>query len=478
MELSSLPAKTATRPRAPLPLLAAMAGFAISVLFATQLLNDGDTYWHIAAGRWILDHAAVPHVDPFSFSFAGRPWVAHEWLSELLMALAYRAGGWNGLIFLFAAALALTLGLFAWHLDRWVERLPAVLMLVLGGACIAPTLLARPHILALPVMEVWAAGLLLARSRGQAPPWLLLPLMALWANLHGGFIVGLALAAWFALEALADAGTQWRPVLRGWGLFVAAAVLVSLANPQGPRGLLFPIQLMRMQHLSSINEWQPANFAGFEPIEGGLVALLYVALTRGIRLPPMRVLLLIGLLHLALQHSRHQMIAGIVGALAIAEPFGRSLATSAAARWRARPLWSGVALALVLALVAFRAAVPVTRTDSANSPIAALDHVPPALAAAPVFNDYSFGGYLVFRGVRPFVDGRADLYGDDFLTAYGAVNGSNPAAFETLARQYGFRWTILPTNSPNVAMLDALAGWHRLYADATAVVHVRDADAK
>jgi len=471
VHLTSPQVQAATRARLPFATLAALAGFAIPVLFAAELLNDGDTYWHIAAGQWMLDHVAVPYTDPFSYSFAGRAWVAHEWLSELLMALAWRAGGWNGVIFLFAGALALTLGMFARHLDRWVERLPAVLMLVLGAACVGPTLLARPHILALPVLELWAAGLLLARSRRRAPSLWLLPLMALWANLHGGFIIGLGLAGWFGFEALGEAGADWRPVARGWGLFLAGAVLVSLATPHGWHGLLFPIQLMRMKHLADINEWQPANFAGFE---------LYVALTRGIRLPPLRILLLIGLLHLSLQHSRHQMIAGIVGALALAEPFAAATARAAAAvgpRRLPRPAWTGGVLAVAVLLVLFRLAVPVGRVDDRMSPIAALDHVPAALTATPVFNDYGFGGYLIFKGVRPFIDGRADLYGDEFLTAYGAASSGAAAPFEKLADQYGVRWTILTKDSAAVAMLDQLSGWRRLYADGVAVVHVRD-DAK
>ncbi len=469
--VTSLPPATAARTCLPLPLLAAVTGFAVALLFAGPLLNDGDTYWHIAAGEWMLDHAAVPYTDPFSYSFASRPWVAHEWLSELLMALAFRAGGWNGVIALFGAALALTLGLFARHLDRWVERLPAALMLVLGGACVGPTLLARPHILALPVLELWAAGLLLARHRGAAPPLWLLPLMTLWANLHGGFIIGLGLAGWFALEAVAGAGAGWRTAARDWGVFLAGALVAALLTPHGVRGLLFPIQLMRMRHLAEINEWQPANFATFEPIEGALLALLYVALTRGIRLPPLRILLLLGLLHLALQHSRHQMIAGIVGALALAEPFGRGIAAPAA---RPARTWLAAAAVAVLALTAFRLVVPVGRVNDRMSPVAALDHVPPALAAQPVFNDYGFGGYLIFKGVRPFIDGRADLYGDDFLTAYGAASSGAPAPFQTLANQYGFRWSILTRDSAAAAMLDHLPGWHRMFEDGVAVVHVRD----
>ena len=84
---------------------AALAAFAV-VLFAPAVLNDGDTYWHIAAGRWMLDNQAVLRIDPFSYTFAGHPWQTHEWLAEIAMALAYVGAGWSGVVLLFGAAAA------------------------------------------------------------------------------------------------------------------------------------------------------------------------------------------------------------------------------------------------------------------------------------------------------------------------------------------------------------------------------------
>ena len=88
------------------PRLVAICGFAafVAVLSVSKIFDDGDTYWHLATGDWILNHRAIPTTDPFSYTFAGAPWQAHEWLSEVLMALVFRAGGWSGLALLFAAA--------------------------------------------------------------------------------------------------------------------------------------------------------------------------------------------------------------------------------------------------------------------------------------------------------------------------------------------------------------------------------------
>jgi len=95
----------------------------------------------------------------------------------------------------------------------------------------------------------------------------------------------------------------------------------------------------------------------------------------------------------------------------------------------------------------------------------------------PVLNDYAFGGYLILRGVRPFIDGRADMYGDDFLAGYAAMMSPDRARLTATLEARGIQWTILGPASPALDVLDRLAGWHRLYQDREAVVHARIANA-
>ena len=439
-------------------------------LFAPGVLNDGDTFWHLAAGDWMIAHGAVPHHDPFSYTFAGAPWVPHEWLSEILMAASFRAARWSGLVVLTALAAALAMFQLARHLGRWLPTGPSLLLLLLAGFCITPTLLARPHILALPVLEAWVAGLFIARSKGRAPSWHLLPMMCLWANLHGGFMLGLLLVAPLALEAALAEPAAWRAVLARWGGFLLAATAAAMLTPHGWAGLLFPFQLMGMAELTSITEWQPPDFGTLQPLELVLIAGLYVALTRGARLPPVRLLILLGLLHTSLHHTRHQTLVGVIVPLLIAEPLGAALAPKPAV-YGVRQ-WRTGSLAVMLGLVALRLLLlPIVRVDGPAAPIAALAHVPPALAAKPVFNNYNFGGYLIFAHVRPFIDGRADMYGDAFMHQYLAASVPEKNTLEMVFRDYGVRWTILTPDSPVVALLDAMPQWCRLYANDVAVVH-------
>jgi hypothetical protein len=131
-------------------------------------------------------------------------------------------------------------------------------------------------------------------------------------------------------------------------------------------------------------------------------------------------------------------------------------------------------IAAALAICGARFIAPIERTDGAAAPISALSAVPPELRARPVLNDYAFGGYLIFEHVRPFIDGRAELYGDAMMGLYGRLQAGDDAVVESTLKRYGIAWTIFAPDSSIVAILDREPGWRRLYADATAVVHVRD----
>ena len=443
-------------------------------LFAPGVLSDGDTFLHISAGNWMIPHWAVPQPDPFTISVPGAPWVAHQWLAEILLAAAFRLARWDGVLVLTAGAAAMTFFQLGHHLRRWLPNGVTLLLLLLAAACAARGLLARPHIIALPCLEAWVAGLLIARSEGRPPSWRLLPVIWLWANMHGGFIIGLALVLPLGVEALLLDRARWRLVALRWGGFLVAATAICLITPQGWKGLLFPLQLASMPGLSVIEEWQSSDFSALGPFELTLIAGLFFALSRGFRLPPMRLLVALGLLHLSLQHNRHQLLVAIIMPLLIAEPLGLLLPQKQVRAERGvwRP-WYAVGVAVAAALISVRLALPVARTDAPTAPITALAHVPPALAAQPVFNDYAFGGYLIFAKLKPFIDGRVDMYGGAFLNRYMTIIRPDRQALDEAEAEYGIRWTILAPGNPMVALLDALPGWCRLYADAVAVVHTR-----
>ena len=458
--------------------LAAIALFLFTLAaFSPQVLGDGDTWSHVATGEWIIAHGAAPRADPFSHSMPGAPWTAHEWLSEVLLALALRVGGWSGVVLLTsaaAAAAALIVGLTA---ARQLRGAPLVLTVAIGLSLVTANLLARPHVLALPLAAAWGAGLLAARDRGRAPPIGLAALMIAWVNMHGGFIFGLLLIGPFALEAVTEAPVGARLLAaRAWATFALAALAVALINPYGIDAFLLPFRLMSVENLSRISEWRPQDFSHIGTMELALLTLLGLTLIRPFSVPPIRAALLIALVAMALQHSRHQVLLGILAPMLLARPIAAAIGMGSAGEEgrRIARIALTATVAAAPAIGGARLIAPIERTDGASAPISALRAVPPELRAKPVLNDYAFGGYLIFERVRPFIDGRAELYGDAMMSLYGRLQAGDEADVESALKRYGIAWTIFAPDSRMVAILDRKPGWRRLYADASAVVHVRD----
>ncbi len=467
--------------------LAAMLRALVSPL---ALLHDPDTYMHIAAGRWMLAHHALPIADSFSWSMPGAAWHPGEWLGEIILAALYDIGGWGGVVVLTAACFGLAIGLLTWFLARRLEPLPAVIAALAGAVLVLPHLLARSHVLALPLMVLWCGAVIAARDDERPPPSWLLLVMALWANLHASFLFGIALVGYLGGEAALYPGsgaTRAREIRR-WGLFVAASIAVSLANPNGLAALIQPFRLMAMPALQSgFGEWQPANFAQFPALGIWLVgASALVAFGRR-RLRWTRIALLVGLAYMACAHVRHADLLGLAGPLVVASGIGprlaellRPAAVSPLLRCAARlaqpaPL-PGRLLALALGVVVSLPILvrPPDRSGDAVTPQAALAVARRMKLVGPVFNSEAFGGYLIFSGVPVFIDGRIELYGNDFLAAYLAAERGDATVLGHLVDRYRPTWALLQAQSPLVAAFDRLPNWHRVYADDQAVIDVRN----
>lgn len=478
----------ATRQRATIDL--AIAGAAAIVLlgvaaFSARVFIDGDTNWHVAAGHWILTHRTVPTTDPFSYTFFGHRWIAHEWLSEVLMALAYGALGWAGVVLFIGACAGLAFWMIVRELQLWMGPFAQIVALVLTFCCLEPFLYARPHIIATPVLVFWTRQLLAARRKGKAPPLELAPLMVLWANLHASFIFGLALIGPFALEALVEQPDKLRTV-RDWAFFGIVAAAFALATPQAFEGIVFPFMVLGMKVLPNILEWRGANFQNPTLFEGVLLITLFFGLWRGVKVPIFRLILLVGLVHMALQHVRQEAVLAALAPLLLAEPFGRALKPRREGPrlappvgwkpdWRVASVPVAIGLAIVtLGVVGTRIAMPLVRRDNPNVPVTAIAHVPPQLMGQHVLNEYAFGGYLIFKGVKVFVDGRADMYGDAWVQQYLAIVGGQQPDVDKAFKRWNITWAIVSPKDGIVRVLDERPGWRRLYSDPYAVLFAKN----
>jgi hypothetical protein len=461
---------TGARTRSIVPLFIAVLLLPAVLGSSSTIFNDGDVSWHIATGLWILDHRAIPHVDPFSFTWAGKPWVPIEWLAELFYASAYRLAGYGGVAALVTAALIGLHALVFANAERWV-RGAALLPVVAMDLVLVPMMLARPHLLTWPLLAGWVWLMMRARERDRAPPLAAALLMTLWANLHGSFVFGLAIAAVFGLEALV-ASADKRRAFRQWLLFGIACAIAVCINGNGIEGVLHPLHFTQLRMLPLIDEWKPSSLSN-TPFFFGVLALTLLAIAwKRPRLSWTRWLLLLSLLGLALLQVRHQAMLATVAAMILPQGFAKA---SRADSLDDRRPWAVAAVAAVL-LVATRAVMPLEPPENDANPWTLIAAVPPELRSQPVLNGYSMGGPLILSGIRPYVDGRGDMYGDALVVGYSRIVHGDAGAFDAAVKHWNIRWAIVPNDGKRlVAILDRSPGWRRIARDRVGAIYVRSA---
>ena len=454
------------------------------------LLGDPDSQWHIAIGKWIVENGRVPTVDSHSFTFLGKPWIAKEWLSQIAFAGAFGAAGWGGVVVLAAAAIAATFALLLRLLLRDLAPIPALVLALAAAAMSAPQFLARPHVLALPFVLLWVAGLVQAVEARRSPRPVLLLAMALWANLHGGFTLGLLLCAAFALEAVIGArdGAERKVLFWAWLKFTVGAGVVACLTPYGPQSMLVTWRIFDLgSMLSEIQEWRSPDFHEQAVQEGVLLLALFVAFSRGLKVPFVRLVIVLGLLHLYFKYARNGELLATLAPLMLAPILARQWPVLARDRGdRPRPglmaisrpagYWA-VAIAL---LVAATCGLGVVRYGHLKPPpeampAAAFAFIREAKLEGPVFNDYDFGGALIQAGIPTYIDGRAELYGGAFIKRYVdllGLRGEEPLD-RALDRQ-GIQWTFLRKDRSANQLLEHLPGWRRAYGDDVATIFVRE----
>jgi hypothetical protein len=287
-------------------------------------------------------------------------------------------------------------------------------------------------------------------------------IMLAWTNLHGSFPLGALIGGALAFDALTE--TKWKN-LPQWLAFGLASLLAMLMNANGAAGLLQPIKVIGMGTLPLIQEWQASSPSWTPQFYIVLLLGLGALLWTGVRVPAGRLVLVLVLLAMAFMQIRNQSWFVIVAAAAVPPLLG------------ARVLTTGrFAILAVAALpfLALRALVPITPVENASNPRHLIAAVPSELRSQPVLNGYTFGGPLILAGIRPYIDGRSELYGDVFVTDYNQITQGDTARFNRAVERFGIRWTMLPpSNARLIKALDTSPRWRRIYADRIGIIHVR-----
>jgi hypothetical protein len=492
---------------------AAIVGFFVAAVLprATWPLIDGDVWWHIRAGEEVLRTGRVPNVDTWSIVGAGRPWISQDWLANVILAAGNALGPWGQTL------LSLLFGAFTvlafWILWRAVAlRVPRIgwasrlVWLSIGLVLAGPVMGVRVQVLDLLLASgvVWVCWRYLVDPRRR---WLLgLPLIGIaWANLHAGwvllFLLGGAVLVGEAADRLlhrAPAGREplsWGQ-LRDLALGLVAAGIALSANPNGIALYGYPLYTVGITALNRyVMEWFPAsldNLFGQLLLGFSIVAVLPTLILGRARLRTADGLILVGLTVMAWQAIRFLLIVGPIGAAiasvvlaptvsetSIGRRVGPVLERLSEARFGRRRainlLITGMLVAVGLG-VAFLRVMPATQSSDIARvlPAGAVSWLDDHESGTRIFNRYEWGGYIgEHRPQQPvFMDGRADVYGDELLRMYVSIIGVEGDP-QVLLDHYRIDYAVFPPDTPLAAWFDASARWERVYTDTTAAIWVR-----
>ena len=283
-------------------LVVAMAAGAVTA--GAKFLNDPDTLWHIAVGKDIWLTKSFPHMDAYSHSYFGEPWIAKEWLSQLILYTAFVAGGWNGVSMLaIVVMLIVTCQLYG----ALSHHLRPILAVAVSAGCIAvasDVFVARPHILALPVIIFFVQQLWNAAQNQLAPPYWMLGVICLWSNMHASFTFGFVaafLAFLFYVNETRDIRSQ--RTFR-WVLFLALCPIAAMVHPYGFESIWSTVTIVDSEALPYITEWRAFTLPQDMKVEVVLLVALVLTMVSGFRVNVVSALFLCLLLHMYLTHTR------------------------------------------------------------------------------------------------------------------------------------------------------------------------------
>jgi hypothetical protein len=459
--------------------------FAVTLLalltLALRDVMDPDLWWHMATGRYIVTHGQVPAYDVFSFTAQTHRWVTHEWLSDLLLYGGYRLLGLTGLALVFALVITLAYALvFLRCPARPVVAGCAVLAAALASVA---TYGVRPQMLSLLFASLFLYILDGARMAPRRV-WLLVPLTLLWANLHSGFVAGLAIIGVYAVgEELSWLGARegqvpWlAPTSKRLALVLLSSLAASLVTPNGISAVAFPFGTLSNRLIQdNIGEWASPDFhdAISWPLAAFWLSLLAVLALSRRRPSATQLLLLLGASAAALYSIRHVQFLSLVGAPILAAGvesiWGGTVHERPVAPVVRRGLWLVVvALTVVIAVRIQRLPGRTAEVERTIYPSAALDYMRERGIGGRVFNTYHWGGYLIWRGYPVFIDGRAEVYGDEVLGDWLSVRSLKPD-WEALLQRYDVEVVLLETDSPLAVVLEGSGRWQPVYRDDLATV--------
>lgn len=456
-------------------------------IFFIRPIGDPDFWWHIKTGELILKTHTIPNADQYSFTATGTPWVAHEWLSEVILFSTYRVGGivLTQIIFTF-----LSLSAFGLSIASTVDKSNLYAMggsFFLGYLLSTPVLWARPQIFSF--LNFGLFFFLLHRFKQSEKIKYIVPipfLMIFWVNMHGSFILGIGLIGIFLIGNIIEKSIlKYKSALKGQRLFSKYALvlgcllvisfLVSLINPNGSKIILYPFQTINDSSIQSyIQEWASPNFhePTWIPLVVMFIALIGFSLRSNKTYSITEILLIIVFGYLALSAVKHVMYFAIVSIPVLSDLISEAFPYKKKVQKKTIPtlVMSAISFSIMLIIAAYKIVHLSQKQSSLNEeklPINAVSYIDKEGIKGKIFNSYNWGGYLIWRLFpenKVYIDGRCDMYGSSFIHRYVDISNAKPGWQNALSDD-GIEYVLIEPNTYLAYALKSSSEWTIIYSD-------------
>lgn len=462
------------------------------------LLNDGDTGYHIRAGEYIIENLTIPKNDIFSFHSPPIPWTAHEWLSEVIMAIIHKISGLTGVVIFFSFLIALTYSILFKILKSYKGNIfisLILIILVLSSSQIH--WLARPHIFSLLIMTIWYFILDQFQSNNRNYLYLLPLIMLIWVNLHGGYMSGFILLGIYLFGNLVNMlfsdrmKELWAKKVKTLTLALIACLLVSLINPYGYHILIFPFKLTTNKFImDNVHEFLSPNF--HQPMVFTVMLFLMITLFAISKksLNFIELLLVLVFTYMSLYSIRHvPLFAIIVSPILLRHSedllknikgrFADFLEKRSSRIYKIDSLSGGylwIFLAFMAVIIGYLSGSIDYKFNEKMKPVAATEFLKRERIEGNMFNNDEMGDYIIYAAwpqYKVFFDGRSDMYGAERMKEYFKISRVQ-LGWDEVIEKYNIDLIIYNANSPLSLFLMERKDWHLIYADEVANIFVKN----